>query len=242
MAGALLRRRALGSVVPYASVVALAAPSIWWRLEEAAGTVSADSGSAGKPGSLIGGATFASAGVRIAAPAGYEGLGAGVNLSAASVTDIRASSVSLGGASTLSWTIVLWVAGAAGASQYLLSRSNDMALIYGFVANTVEFFSSGYSGSNPRTGSGISLPAADTTTPTMIVYRYNNGQWAGFRNDTKVFDVARSFALPTSHSTLYLGSDSGPNPGNSRVWDLQTYARALSDAEIFAMYASRGMA
>jgi large repetitive protein len=229
-----------GGLSSYDSLVATAAPNLWWKLEETSGTTATDSGSAGNNGSLVGGATFASSGVSIAAASGYSGLTKGVNLGAAFVSDIRGSAtgVTFGGGSTSSWTIIVWAAGSAG-SGYLASRQNDAALINGFVADTVEFFAIGYSGTNPRTGSGISLPASDTTTPHMIVYRYDNGQWAGFKNGASVFNVARTFGLVTTVSTIYLGSDSGSSQNNSRVWDFQVYNRALSDTEISDMYAAR---
>lgn len=230
----------------YNATVAAAVPALWWRLDETAGTTAADSGSLGNAGTLTGGATFASSGVSISAPSGYAGLGAGINLSASSVTDVRKTSISgqilgLNNASNDTWTWVVWVAGSAGGSQYIASNVNNAAIIYQFVTDTVEFFTSSFSGTNPRTGSGISLAASDTTTPHMIVYRYNQGTWSGFLDGVSVFSVSRSFAVP-SFNNLYLGSDSSTSVCNSRVWDTQCYSRALSDSEISNIYAARNMA
>lgn len=229
-----------GGLSPYDTLVTTAAPNLWLKLEETSGFTATDSGSAGNDGTLVGGSSFASSGVSIAAASGYAGLAKGINLGAASVSDVRCSAtgVTFGGNSTSSWTIIVWAAGSSG-SGYLASRVNDAAIINGFVADTVEFFATGYSGSNPRTGSGISLPASDTTTPHMIVYRYDNGQWSGFKDGASVFDVVRSFGLVTTVSTIYLGSDSGSSQCNSRVWDFQVYNRALSDTEISDLYAAR---
>jgi hypothetical protein len=225
----------------YNSLVAIAGPTLWWRLDEITGTTAADS-TAGIPhaGTLRGGATFAGSGVSLAAPSGYSGLGRGLDFAAASVNDVnQAGSVALYGLATSSWTVVLWITGASGSSQYVLSRVNDAAIIYGFTADTVEFFSIGYTGSDPRPGSGISLPASDTTTPHMIVYRYNNGTWSGFKDGSQVFSVTRSFELPHSVAPTYLGSDSGSNVYNGKCYDAQFYERGLSSTEIANLYAAR---
>ena len=239
----------------YNTVVAAAAPAHWWKIEE----ISSDSAGtaydsvATSPINLtkFGMAwTFADPGVSVPAPAGYLGLGRGINLS---VTGGSGTSGGLSaspfpdglfGASsaTASWTVVLWVAGSAKASQYIAARANNgAAVIYQFVTDQVEFFAVGYTGTNPRTGSQISLPAADTTTPHMIVYRYNNGQWSGWKDGVKVFDVARSFGCiyDTSHYRFFIGNDGGGNYATTRTFDCQLYGRALTDTEITDMYASR---
>lgn len=225
----------------YPSMVAAAAPTVWWKLDETTGTTAADSGSSGNAGTLTGGATFASTGVSIAAPSGYAGLGTGINLSAASVTDVRKSSatVKVLGNGTNPFTVLVWMAGSAGASQYVFSRVNDAAIIYQFVTDKVEFFSSIFTGSDPRTGSQISLPAADTTTPHLIMYRYDGTNWSGGLDGSIVFNVARSFSIGGS-ATFYLGSDGSTNVCNSRIWDMQSYTtRAITDAEFANLYAAR---
>lgn len=230
--------------VPYNSLVVAAAPLLWWKLEETSGTTAADStSSTAHDGTLNGGANFGGSGVSVAAPSGYAGLGRGIDLSAASVNDVRGA---LSGANVLdrtgvltgAWTVVVWVAGGS-ATGYLMCRRNDGAVIYNFVANTVEFFAQNYNGADPRPGSQISLSSADTTTPHMVVYRYNSGTWSGFKDGASVFSVSRSFNLFTGYDTLHVGSDSGPTAADSRVWDVQAYDRALSDTEIADMYAAR---
>lgn len=230
-----------GSPSTYSALVASYAPNLWWKLDETSGTTAANSGSdgSGSDGTLTGGASFASSGVSIAAPAGYSGLGTGVDPTAASFNDIRDAATATNYMSS-TFTVVLWVAGSAGASQYLLCRANDAAIIYQFVSDTVEFFSLGYTGSNPRTGSGISLPAADTTTPRMIVYRYDGTTWSGFKDGASVFSVTRTFGIPNAAANqIYLASDSAVAYGNSKTWDAQIYNTALSDAQILAMWNAR---
>lgn len=230
-----------GGLTSYSALVTSYAPKLWWKLDETSGTTAANSGGdgSGSDGTLSGGASFASSGVSIAAPAGYSGLGMGVDPTAASFNDIR-DVVTATNYMVSTFTVVLWVAGSAGANQYLLCRVNDAAIIYQFVSDTVEFFSLGYSGSNPRTGSGISLPAADTTTPHMIVYRYDGTTWSGFKDGASVFSVTRTFGFPNHDANqIYLASDSAGSYGNSKTWDAQIYDTALSDAQILAMWNAR---
>lgn len=236
----------------YNSIVAAAVPAHWWKIDEISGSVAADSVASGKLDMQRFGLswTFADAGVSESAPAGYLGLGRGINLSVTGGSGtsggINTSPIPDGlfGASsaTASWTVVIWVAGSAKTSQYIAARANNgAAVIYQFVTDMVEFFAVGYTGTNPRTGSQISLPAADTTTPHMIVYRYNNGQWSGWKDGVKVFDVARSFGCVygTSYDRFFIGNDGAGNVANTRVFDCQLYGRALTDTEITDMYAAR---
>ena len=236
----------------YNSIVAAAVPAHWWKIDEISGSVAADSVASGNLGMSPFGLswTFADAGVSVPAPAGYLGLGRGINLSVTGGSgtsgglSTRPIPDGLFGASsaTASWTVVIWVAGSAKTSQYIAARANNgAAVIYQFVTDTVEFFAVGYTGTNPRTGSQISLPAADTTTPHMIVYRYDNGQWSGWKDGVKVFDVARSFGCVygTSYDRFFIGNDGGGNYATTRTFDCQLYGRALTDTEITDMYASR---
>lgn len=224
----------------YNGVIAAASPALWWKLDEVTGTTAADSttGTA-HSGSLTGGAAFSDSGVSIPAPTGYAGLGRGVDFSAASVTDVQRLTTGIAWGAG-SWSLVMWVAGSAGASQYLASRVNAAAVIYQFVTDKVEFFSGSFSGSDPRPGSQISLPASDTVTPHLVVYRYDDtaGTWSGWMDNVEVFHVTRAFSCDPA-DFHYLGSDSTTHVTNSRVWDHQLYTRYLSDSEIGAMWDAR---
>lgn len=240
--GGLMAGTGAGST--FNSLVTAAAPNIWWKLEETTGTSATDSGSAGITGTLTGGADFTTVG--IAAASGMAGLTRGANLEVGNANDIRGTvatpaSVGLGGNSSSTWTAVLYLAGGSG-SGYLLSRQNDFAFIHNFVASTVEFFAIGYTGTDPRTGSGITLSNSDTTTVHQIAYRYDNGNWSGLLDGAEVFNVSRSFGLPLTHTTMYLGSDGASSFGDRKFYDMQTYARAVSTADLAAMWAARNSA
>lgn len=232
---------ASASSATFNSLVVSAAPNIWWKLEETSGTSAADSGSAGIAGTLNGGADFTTVG--ITAASGLAGLGRGADLAVGNADEIQGTvatpaSVGLGGNSSSTWTVVLYVAGGSG-SGYIISRQNDFAFIHNFVASTVEFFAVGYSGSDPRTGSGITLSNSDINTVHQIAYRYDNGNWSGILDGAEVFNVSRSFGLVLTHTTMYLGSDGGSSFADRKVYDMQTYARAVSTADLAAMWAAR---
>lgn len=227
-------------VVTYNDLIAAMTPSVWWRLDETAGTTAVDSSGNGRDGAINGGATFATA--TIAAPSGCAGFGTGVDSGVASFTDVRAAigppGVLFGAGSASKWTVGVVCAGGAG-SGYLASRQNDAAIIHNFVSGQVEFFASGFTGSDPRPGSQIPLSTVDTTTPHLIVYRYDNGNWCGLLDGVEIFNVTRSFSCVTSHTNTYLASDSGPSAINRRFWDFFVINDAPSTADIAAAWAAR---
>lgn len=230
----------------YDSVVDSLGSAAWYRFDETAGTTVADSSGSALPLSVVGSWNFSGVGVSVPAPPGFAGLGRGLDFSATAngslISSVGFPSTAFGGTSySGSWTVLVWVAGSAPASQYLLSRVNNAALIYQFVADTIEFFTTSYTGSDPRPGSQISLAGSDTTTPHLIVYRYAAGQWSGFKDGVKIFDLARNFYCNSSN-TLYYGTDGAGHVAKSRVFDSQFYTRALSDAEIADIWAARNVA
>lgn len=214
-------------------------PLLWLALDEVSGTSAADSSGNGYSSTLIGGA-FDTAENFAPPVAGYSGLGKGVRV--AEVSDYIETPVDtalvVGTSSASSWTLVVFMTGSVGTNQYVFDRSNSSAVIYNYSTGNVEFFRTGGSGSDPRPGSQIPLPTADAVTPHMIVYRYVNGQWSGFKDGAPIFSVARSFALSPSGSQWYIGGRN-TNPCKSGIYDLQLYDRALSDAEIAEMWALR---
>ena len=88
----------------------------------------------------------------------------------------------------------------------------------------------------------MDLSTGDTTTPHMIVYRYDNGNWCGLLDGVEVFNVSRSFSLLTSTTMCYLGSDSSTSVADRRYWDFQVYNRAVSTVDLAAMWAARNNA
>lgn len=220
----------------YNSVVAALAPLMWMRADETTGTTANDSSGNGYHATAIEG--FGGVGKTVAAPSGYLGLGNGHNANRVTTTN-NAAALAVGGSSSSSWTIWAWVTGGTTGNQYILSRINDAAMIYDFVDQQVEFFASGFTGTNPRTGSSISLPDSDTTTPHLIVYRYDNGTWSGWKDGVSVFSVSRSFGLATTVQKWCHGGNESGNAFNGTVFDCGVEDSAISDADIAAMYAAR---
>jgi hypothetical protein len=85
---------------------------------------------------------------------------------------------------------------ATGQSQkYIVmdgASADQTAVIYGYVANTVEFFAQGYTGTDPRTGSGI---VVNDTLPHVVVYTYDGTNWRGYLDGVEKFSVTRTFSL-----------------------------------------------
>lgn len=234
--GILLNAGGGGGGTAYNAVVAALNPLMWMRADETTGTTATDSSGNGYHATAT--VNFGDSGKTIAAPSGYAGLGNGHPLNRVTTTT-GAAALAVGGSSSSSWTIWVWMTGGTTGNQYVLSRINDAAIIYDFVDQTVEFFASGFTGTNPRTGSGISVPDSDTTTPHLIVYRYDNGTWSGWKNGVQVFSVARSFGLVTAVQKWCGGANESGNTFNGTVFDYGVQDSAISDADIAAMYAAR---
>ena len=85
---------------------------------------------------------------------------------------------------------------ATGQTNRYLARNgisaHQRAIIYGYAANQFEFFSEGHSGTNPRTGSGITV---SDTLPHVIAYTYDGATWAGWLDGQNIFSVSRTFTL-----------------------------------------------
>jgi hypothetical protein len=92
--------------------------------------------------------------------------------------------------------VIAFQLNATGQTQrYLVmdgASADQAAVIYGYVANTVEFFAQGYTGSDPRTGSGI---VVNDTLPHVIIYTYDGTNWRGYLDGVEKFSVTRTFSL-----------------------------------------------
>lgn len=136
------------------------------------------------------------------------------------------------------FTYELWVRATTNAQtdRYWLNRSNAPAILYEFVNNNVEFFVTGYTGTNPRTGSGI---VVDDTNWHHIVYSYDGVTWAGYKDGVAIFSSAVTFAINdfTETADWYLGSAAGANFGSCEIAEVRIYDRGRSAANVRAAYA-----
>ena len=143
------------------------------------------------------------------------------------------------------FTISVWFKPAVltQTNRYLLSKlktgtdvDNAYSIIWEYVDNTIEFYSGDYTGTAPRTGSGISI---SDTSWHHVVYSYDGTTWAGYKDGTNVFSVARTFSLNSSNKPLILGNLNavgGNFFANGSIDDVRIYNRALSADEIASLY------
>lgn len=110
------------------------------------------------------------------------------------------------------FTIAFWfrTRDTAQTNKYLLERDrNGLSIIYGYVANSIEVFSTFYTGSDPRTGSQITV---DDTLWHHIAYTYDGSTWAGYKDGQQVFSTARTFSMPnTASARINIGNNDDLN-------------------------------
>lgn len=133
------------------------------------------------------------------------------------------------------WTVLAWVMPTAGGQRYAVN-AGSWAIIYGYVAGTIEFYAPGYSGSDPRPGSQISVP---TSQWSLVAYTHDGSTWAGYRDATQVFSTSRSFGLNVPSATGYIGAASPTlNNWQGGIGDVVIIPAALSQSDIAEIYAA----
>jgi hypothetical protein len=116
--------------------------------------------------------------------------------------------------------------------KYLLQKGatggDSYSVIWEFVNNQVEFYSFKYTGTNPRTGSGIVLPDANKHT---IVYQYDGTTFKGFLDGVEKFSLTKTFSLDITGSfPLYLGRSSAGNHVAASFYDVVIHKEGLLSA------------
>jgi Concanavalin A-like lectin/glucanases superfamily len=114
------------------------------------------------------------------------------------------------------FTISFWMKSATPnpPQTYIICRCHvggvgQTALIYGYVASTVEFYATGFTGSDPRTGSQITV---NDTFWHHIVYDYDGTTWSGYKDGVQIFSTARTFSLSTiALDGWYMGVSDPPS-------------------------------
>ena len=183
-------------------------PGVWnanyegvWHLPNGTVLSALDSTANGNNGTLVGPPS---------AVAGEIGGGAGFNGTNQAITVAAASSIN---ALSHSFTYELWFksTNTAQTNTYLLQNSSPTgtqnSIIYNYVSNKIEFFALGYTGSNPRSGSQLTV---SDTNWHKIDYTYNGTTWAGYLDGSQIFATKTTFSLSTHAGPLYIGgADSG---------------------------------
>jgi hypothetical protein len=156
---------------------------------------------------------FGAADIDAANPAGFtrsgtghvlkaNGLGVGVSQNGGNNTwTVGAKGKTIGVGNQFAVVVAFQLNATGQTQKYLVidgASADQSAIIYGYVANTVEFFAQGYTGSDPRTGSGI---VVNDTLPHVIIYTYDGTNWRGYLDGIEKFSVARTFSLFGSTGT-----------------------------------------
>lgn len=139
------------------------------------------------------------------------------------------------------WTISLWanIPSLAGADQYFYTETgaSETSIIFEFVDNVVEFYSPTATGTDPRTGSQMTIGAIGWH---HIVYRKaaaGASEYAFFLDGTKtVISASVSFAFPVATAAI-LGKSSGGSFFSGSLADFTIWNVGLSDNEVGLLYA-----
>lgn len=132
---------------------------------------------------------------------------------------------------TQEWTVSFWIRVNQAQTQKYVFNGGAWAVIYGYVADTVEFFASSYTGSDPRPGSQITIAVGGWY---HVAYVYRSGTWSGYLDGQRIFSVARSFTLGPQSATAYLYAAS-PTLNTllqTRISDFVILPRALGEREL----------
>jgi len=119
------------------------------------------------------------------------------------------------------------------------------AVLYEYVNNTIEFFASGYSGTNPRTNSGIVV--ADTAWHHIAYRKAASGisTWDKFLDGVKTsINTSVAFTLSTTTSTFALFDATaalGAAPSKASLADVAIFNTSLSDDDIAALAAGAAL-
>ncbi|MBI3334052.1 hypothetical protein HYZ97_01055 [Candidatus Pacearchaeota archaeon] len=105
------------------------------------------------------------------------------------------------------WTIALWMkpADLSQTNKYLLSKLNNAgtdntyAVLWEYVNNQIEFYVAGQTGTNLRTGSGMTLSSADWY---HVTYSYRPGNWSGYLNGVQQFSLNANTNLSATTGVL----------------------------------------
>ena len=114
---------------------------------------------------------------------------------------------------------------------------NQAAVIFEYVDNTIEFYAFGYTGSNPRTGSGIIIP--DTAAHTFG-YSYNGSNYTGWLDGTLVFSTTRTFDLNIASTALVssLLSANGSNTASATLLQWATFSQGMPSSVMQSLTAN----
>jgi hypothetical protein len=125
-------------------------------------------------------------------------------------------------------------------SRYILSKlktgggDNAYSVVWEYANNQVEFYSGAYSGSNPRTGSGMTI---GDTNWHHVVYSYDGATWCGYLDGTTKFSTPQVFSVSSSTASMYLSTFSGSgNNIDGQLDEVRVENTARSSNWVWACY------
>jgi hypothetical protein len=219
----------------------IASPIGHWKFDEGYGTIANSSGSCATcSGTLNSMASPATTGSgwnnhgKLSKALSFDGSNDYVR-----ITDNRALQI------TNNFSLSFWLKSnsTSQTNKYLFAKNNtagtnQWGIIYEYVNDAIEFFAagSGYSGTDPRTNSQITV---SDTNWHHISYTYNGSTWSGYKDGTRIFSVSRSFSLgQLSGLDFFVGAaNNTPDaPVNAVFDDIKIYNYGLSSDEVKLEY------
>lgn len=138
----------------------------------------------------------------------------------------------------------MWAANLTQSSKHLFSKvnagftDNNYAILWEYAGepDQVSFYAGGYSGTNPRTGSQMTIPSANVWH--HVVYTYNGANLRGYLNGVLKINVSTTFSLSTAtNSFLSLGGNyQFGNQFAGRLKDIRMYNRGLASEEVMSLF------
>jgi hypothetical protein len=112
------------------------------------------------------------------------------------------------------------------------STNNQNAIIYGYSSNSLEYFSTGYTGSNPRTGTGLTIT---DTNPHIFAYARDGAslKWESYLDGGNVLNTTSSFSITSGINLSHLfGSSTTLDIINASIGFWAVWGRYLTKPEI----------
>lgn len=118
-------------------------------------------------------------------------------------------------------------------TTYLIQNNNNYAILWNYVANTLEFYSGNFSGSDPRAGSQIAL---SDTNPHFVTYTYDGTTFRGYLDGVLKISNQIAFTLTgNSQGPVLIGAPQNHYPINGcygSLWDTSIWNIAIGTSKI----------
>jgi hypothetical protein len=113
--------------------------------------------------------------------------------------------------------------------------ANALAVRWEAVGDSLDFVATGFTGTDPNTGSAIALSSTHVTNGAWCAYRYQGAgaEWSRWLNRTKtVINSAITFTTGNNSGDTYVGSAGGSGYVAGAIAEIAIWSAALSDDEM----------